>query len=104
MDPLPSATPGEPQGSFLLSSPFLSLHPPRSYNLRSQGLTVYSLCPDPKDVRLSDQRAGAGARRINEAPGWGWGGGGGAGRRAEGGLDRWADRRTISGGIDGDFC
>lgn len=27
-----------------------------------------------------------------------------AGRRAEEGLDRWADRRTISGGIDGDFC
>lgn len=53
---------------------FLPLHPPRSYNLRSQGLTVYSLCPDRKDIRLSDQRAGAGARRINEAPGWREGG------------------------------
>lgn len=76
----------------------------------SIGPIVYSLHPDTKDIKLSDLWAGAGAWLINEALGRGrrrdgWrvregGKGEGPGER----LDRWADRRTISGPIDGDFC
>lgn len=76
----------------------------------SIGPIVYSLQPDTKDIKLSDLWAGAGAWLINEALGRGrrrdgWrvregGKGEGPGER----LDRWADRRTISGPIDGDFC
>lgn len=53
---------------------FPSLHPLQWCNSRSQAPRVYSLYPDRKDIRLSDQRAGARARRINEASGWRKGG------------------------------
>lgn len=53
---------------------FPSLHPLQWCNSRSHAPSVYSLYPDRKDIRLSDQRAGAGARRINEASGWREGG------------------------------
>lgn len=68
---------------------------------RSIGPIVYSLHPDTKDIRLSDQRAGARARLINEALGREEEEGGMDGGRQ---LDRWADRHTISPAIDGNFC
>lgn len=60
---------------------------------RSIGPIVYSLHPDTKDIKLTDQWAGARARLINEALGRGEGrgrmDGGRRGRRSgEGGLDR----------------
>ena len=54
----------------------------------SIGPIVYSLHPDTKDIKLTDQRAGARARLINEALGSGGGWMEGRRRRAEGGLDR----------------
>lgn len=89
--------------TFLFSSPiplsFSVLHSRAEHRLswphasRSIGPIVYSLHPDTKDIKLTDQRAGARARLINEALGRGEGGGrmegGRRGRRiGEGGLDR----------------
>lgn len=63
-----------PPQPFLFLFHFPSLHPLQWCNSRSQAPSVYSLYPDRKDIRLSDQRARAGARRINEASGWREGG------------------------------
>lgn len=66
---------------------------------RSIGPIVYSLHPDTKDIKLTDQRAGARARLINEALGSGEGGDGwregGEGRR-EGWTGRLTDAQSAA--------
>lgn len=67
--------------TFPTFSPHLFLRSLQWCNSRSQAPSVYSLYPDRKGIRPSDQRAGAGAGRINEASGWREGG-------REGGTDK----------------
>lgn len=99
---LPSASSLYPHLHFFLSPSSQSLIQGAKHRLswplasRSIGPIVYSLHPDTKDIKLTDQRAGARARLINEALGreeeeelGGWmEERGQRGRRWEGGVDR----------------
>lgn len=58
---------------------------------------VNSLHPDTKDIKLTDQRAGARVRLINEALGQGEGVDGGEGRRRGGGRGEGGGGRGWTG-------
>lgn len=90
-------------GCGLFISPILELSvgSPGTPASRSIGPIVYSLHPDTKDIKLTDQRAAAaGPTLINEALGRGWmDGGGWDGRRTGRLTDAQSARRSM-----GTFC
>lgn len=91
---LSSLTPPLLPSSFPI--PLSTWGPSRSSPGPMIGPIVYSLQPDTKDIKLTDQWAGTGAWLINEALGRGREGSGGR-RRAEGG---WTGRLTDAQSAD----